>query len=191
MSLGASWNDGVLETERLLWRPPVEADRAAFVALFLDPEFTVYANPEDTSSADERFDRMLEFAAAVPFAKGPIIERSSGAIVGYTGVWREELFGVDRLEWGWRLTPSARGRGYATEAGLALLAEADRQVDGEMVCIIDHTNVASRRVAVKLGFEHWCDHRWDGDPNVYELLTRPIGRGGAPLLNPLPSHRIG
>lgn len=182
-------DDVVLETERLCWRPPIEADRAALVELFLDPEFTVFANPEDDGSADQRFDRMLEFATAVPFAKGPIIERSSGSIVGYTGVWREELFGVDRLEWGWRLTTSARGKGYATEAGLAVLELADRSVDGEIVCIIDHANTPSRRVAVKLGFTHWCDYRWDGDPNDYELLTRSIGRGGAPLLNPLPSHR--
>ncbi len=177
-----------VESERLLIRAPVEADRARFVELFLDPAFTVFANPEDDSSADERFERMLEFAAAVPYAKSPIVERSTGRIVGYTGVWREELFGLDRLEWGWRLEPSARGKGYATEAGLAWLQLADRTDDGEMVCIIDHENSPSRRVAVKLGFTHWCEYRWDGDPNRYELMVRPIGNGGRPLPNPLPEH---
>jgi RimJ/RimL family protein N-acetyltransferase len=114
-----------------------------------------------------------------------VIERASGTIVGYTGVDTALIDGLDRLEWGWRLVPEARGRGYATEAASALLALADSREDGEMLCIIAPDNHASRRVADKVGFRWWRRIDWNGDPtDPADLLVRPIGAGGRPLLAP-------
>jgi RimJ/RimL family protein N-acetyltransferase len=50
------------------------------------------------------------------------------------------------------LVPEVRGRSCATEAGLALVAVADRTFDGEMLAMIDPTNIPSRNVIGKLGF---------------------------------------
>lgn len=174
------------ETERLIIRPPVEHDRARFVELFTDDAFTVFsAGVHDVASANARFDRMLGLAAVVPYAKQPVVERSTAQIVGYTGVGTFELDGVDRLEWGWRLTPQARGRGYATEATSALLAAADAIDDGEMLCIIAADNHPSHRVADKVGFRPWRRIDWGGDPtDPTDLLVRAIGAGGPPLLAP-------
>ena len=58
-----------------------------------------------------RFDEMLERAEDLPFAKQPVIERSSGEIVGYAGVNWFDFESRRRLEFGWRLVPEARGRG--------------------------------------------------------------------------------
>ncbi len=177
-----------VETERLIIRPPAEADRPKFVKMFMNPEFTVFSDGvHDLESANARFDRMLTLASAVPYAKQPIIERATSTIVGYTGVGTVILNGLDpldRLEWGWRLMPEARGRGFATEAAEALLAVADQHDDGEMLCIIDVANLPSRRVADKLGFQHWRQFSWPADPVTCDVLTRPIGAGGPPLLAP-------
>jgi RimJ/RimL family protein N-acetyltransferase len=108
-----------------------------------------------TDEAHRRFDRMLALAAELPFAKQPVVERSTGLIVGYSGVDRFELDGTPCLEWGWRLLPEARGRGYATEAGLALLVRANEVFRGEVIAMIDPANVPSRKVAAKLGFGFW------------------------------------
>lgn len=174
------------ETERLIIRTPVEGDRARFVELFTDEAFTVFSSGvHDAASANTRFDRMLALSAAVLYAKQPVVERSTDLIVGYTGVDTIELDGVERLEWGWRFIPSARGRGYATEATTALLAVADAVDDGEMLCIIAADNRPSRRVADKVGFRWWRHIHWGGDPaEPTDLLLRPIGRGGHPLLAP-------
>jgi RimJ/RimL family protein N-acetyltransferase len=175
-----------IETDRLTIRPPVESDRARFVELFTDEAFTVFADgAHDVESAHARFDRMLLMVDAVPYAKQPVVERASGTIIGYTGADSVAIDGIDRLEWGWRLAPEARGRGYATEAATALLAVADSLDDGEMLCLIDADNHASRRVADKVGFRWWRRIDWMGDPSEpTDLLVRPIGSGGPPLPAP-------
>lgn len=176
----------MIETERLVIRAPTERDRARFIELFTDEAFTAFsAGVHDSHSANARFDRMLSLIEVLPYAKQPVIERTSGTIVGYTGADTAVIDGLDRLEWGWRLVPDVRGRGYATEAASALLAVADSHDDGQMLCIIAPDNHASRRVADKVGFQWWRRIDWKGDPtDPTDLLVRPIGAGGSPLLAP-------
>jgi RimJ/RimL family protein N-acetyltransferase/predicted N-acetyltransferase YhbS len=146
---------GVL-THRLELRLPVEADRSRFVELFQDPAFMEFsAGVHDVASAHARFDDMLRTADELPFGKQPIVERSSGRIVGYSGVAWFAFDGTTRLEFGYRLTPEARGVGYATEAGRAVLSVAARSFRGELLAMIDPRNVASKRVIDKLGFDFW------------------------------------
>jgi len=173
------------ETDRLVIRAAVESDRSRFVELFTDAEFTVFSDGvHDFESANARFDQMLALTLLVPYAKQPVIERDTGTIVGYSGVGTVVFEGLDRLEWGWRFVPEARGRGYATEATTALLAAADSHDNGELVCIIDTDNYPSRRVADKLGFRWSRCVTWPDEPGTYDILLRSIGTGGSPLLNP-------
>lgn len=177
---------GIVETERLIVRPAQEGDRGRFIELFTDETFMVFsAGVHDAESASTRFDRMVALAGTVPYAKQPIIERATGTIIGYTGVDSVQIDGLERLEWGWRLTAETRGKGYAVEATNALLAVADAHDDGEMLCIIASDNKPSMRVADKVGFHRWRHVVWpDWVPT--ELLIRSIGAGGAPLLAPEP-----
>jgi RimJ/RimL family protein N-acetyltransferase len=175
-----------IETDRLTIRAPVEGDRARFVELFTDEAFTVFSDGvHDVESANARFDGMLTLAELVPYAKQPVIVRATDTIIGYTGVGTVLIDGVDRLEWGWRLAPEARGLGYATEATAALLARADVHDNGEVLCIIAVDNVASRRVADRVGFRWQRRVDWMGDPSDrVDLLERSVGAGGPHLLAP-------
>jgi RimJ/RimL family protein N-acetyltransferase len=158
-------------TDRLEVRHPTEADRPRFVELFRDDDFMVFSGDVMSEpEAGRRFDRMLARCAELPFAKQPIVERSSGVVIGYTGVDRIEFEGRRWLEWGYRLVAEARGRGYATEASAALLAVAAQEYRGTILGIIDPQNGRSHNVIRKLGFEYWkrapvqgdmCDlYRW-------------------------------
>src|SRR5262245_31812987 len=143
-------------TDRLEVRAPREDDRDRFVSLFQDPDFMIFsAGVHDGDSANDRFDGMLRDADTVPFARRPVIERSSGTIVGYSGVAWFDFEGERRLEYGYRLVPEARGRGYATEAGCALLEVAAATFRGELLAMIDPRNSASKAVISKLGFSFW------------------------------------
>lgn len=157
-------------TVRLELRQPVEGDRSRFVELFTDAAFMVFSGVLDSSGANRRFDQMLARAEELILAKQPVIERSTGEIIGYSGVDRIEFEGQARLEYGYRLMPAARGRGYATEAGQALLGRAADTFRGEILAIIAPTNLSSQRVAQKLGFEFWKRARVDGYVrDVYRL----------------------
>ncbi|SEF09149.1 GNAT family N-acetyltransferase [Jiangella alba] len=166
--------DGVT-TDRLLVRPPQETDRARFLELFQDEAFMAFAPAVLTpEQAGARFDHMADVCRTIPFGKQPVVERATGRVVGYTGVDHIEIDGRDRLEWGYRFVPEARGLGYATEAGAALLEHAGRTYTGELLAIIDPGNGPSKRVAGKLGFAFWTQTTIDGDR--CDLYTLRVGQ---------------
>lgn len=163
-----------LTTSRLQVRPPHEADRARFVELWGNEAFMVFSSPPlSEEAANRRFDHMLAMCEIVPFAKQPIVERSTGVVVGYTGVDSFTFEGEERLEWGYRLVPASRGMGYATEASQALLGRARATFSGELLAIIDPANHASQNVCRKLGFAFWQQASLHGV--VRNLYTLVIG----------------
>ncbi len=161
-------------TARLLVRPPREADRDRFVELFRDEDFMVfYPGVLSEEDANDRFDHMVAVCQAIPFGKQPVVERSSGLVVGYTGVDYIDLEGKTWLEWGYRLVPECRGRGYATEASQALLARAHQTYAGEILAIIAPDNLASQNVCHKLGFTFSKQAAVEGD--IRNLYVLPVG----------------
>lgn len=161
-------------TARLLIRPPREADRPRFIELFCDEDFMVFHPGTLTrEQASDRFDHMLAVCQALPFGKQPVVELSSGAVVGYTGVDYIDFEGSTWLEWGYRLVRESRGRGYATEASQALLSRARQAYPGELLAIIAPENIASQNVCRKLGFAFWKQAPVAGNPrNLYRLPAR-------------------
>jgi RimJ/RimL family protein N-acetyltransferase len=164
-----------ITTARLLVRPPREADRARFVELFRSADFMEFypAGALTEQEASDRFDGMVAVCRDIPFGKQPVIELSSGRVVGYTGVGHISFEGKTWLEWGYRLVPECRGLGYATEASLALLARARQVYAGELLAIIAPGNLASRSVCRKLGFAFWKQAPVLGD--IRNLYTLPAG----------------
>jgi RimJ/RimL family protein N-acetyltransferase len=162
-------------TPRLEIRLPEECDRARFVELFCDNEFMVFSGGVlDDAAAHRRFDEMLQRAAEIPFAKQPLIERTTSTIIGYAGVNWFDFEDERRLEFGWRLVPEARGKGYATEASREVLALADQSFRGEILAMIDPTNHPSARVASKLGFVFWKKAVVDGFlDDLYRIRVNP------------------
>ena len=160
-------------TERLLVRPPRETDRSRFIELFCDDDFMVfYPSVLSEEQASDHFDHMLAVCETIPFGKQPVVELSSGSVVGYTGVDYIDFEGKTWLEWGYRLVPETRGRGYATEASRALLCKARQTYAGELLAIIAPENLASQNVCRKLGFTFWKQAPVDGDlRNLYTVAS--------------------
>ncbi len=166
-------------TPRLEVRLPVEADRERFVRLFRDERFMVFsAGVLDSDSAHRRFDEMLKRAEELPFAKQPVIDRQTSVIIGYAGVNWFEFSHDRRLEFGYRLVPEARGKGYATEASRMVLTLAEETFSGEILAMIDPKNTASQNVARKLGFIFWKRAVVDGFRD--KLYRLQVGTASAP-----------
>jgi RimJ/RimL family protein N-acetyltransferase len=79
-----------------------------------------------------------------------VFERATGAFVGRIGPWFPE--GWPGLEVGWSLISDYWGRGYATEAAMASIDFAFRELGQEQVIsLILPENTASVAVAIRCG----------------------------------------
>jgi RimJ/RimL family protein N-acetyltransferase len=139
--------------------------------LFTDASFMVFSGDLcDVPSAHARFDRMRHNATNLNFSKRPVIERATDLVLDYCGIAPFSYNGEQRLEFGFRLCSDARGKGYATEAGLALLDDARACSSGVLLAMVDPGNTPSINVINKLGFSFCEQAHIDGFPaNIYQL----------------------
>ena len=162
-----------IDTDRLSLRPHRAEDFEDMCAMWSDPGVTRFIGGHVLSPEDV-WARMLRYAggwALVGYGFWAIRDRASGAFVGETGFLnlRRELspsFGA-RPELGFALVPSAHGKGLAGEAAGAVLAWADRKwPGGETVCMIAPENVASLRLARRLGYVEFARTAYKGEPVI-------------------------
>ncbi|HEX8572564.1 MAG TPA: GNAT family N-acetyltransferase [Allosphingosinicella sp.] len=87
---------------------------------------------------------------ALDFGMFVVEERATGAFVGRVGPLRPPWWPA--FEIAWSLAPAGRGRGYATEAAAAAIQWSfETFAPDRIVSIIDPRNLASRKVAERLG----------------------------------------
>jgi RimJ/RimL family protein N-acetyltransferase len=162
----------VIETERLVLRPPEARDLGAIVRQITDPEVMRYISmgvaltPEDAPS---RFASMRRGWDEDGFGRFMLDRRDTGETIGRVGllvwdplVWaagtRRELGDTAEIELGWTLERAAWGRGYATEAATAVRDWALREVaPRRLISLIHPDNVASIAVARRIGEQHRDD----------------------------------
>lgn len=145
-----------MATERLWLRPPEPADADAYLGLFLQPAVEAWLRPAPLAPfAAPELTRMLaediEHWEDAGFGPWALIERESGAYVGRAGLRWTAIGGAAAVELAWTVDPGRQNRGLATEASRAALELARAQRIEEVAALILAANLASRRVAAKLG----------------------------------------
>ena len=152
-----------LPTERLVLRTMTAEHVAAVTSGRRHPEWA----PGYPSNGDRGIAELLE-RQGVPtgpdaaFGRRLVVERRTGLVVGGTGLKGPPTEG--RVEIGYGIVESRRGRGYASEAVRALAAMAFT-LPGvtTLVAGVDPANRASVRVLEKTGFTceaHGGDESW-------------------------------
>lgn len=172
----------IIETPRLILRAHALADFDAYVALWSEPDVVrfITGTPFTREASWSRFLRHAGHWQHMGFGFLAIEERETGRFIGEAGfhdMRREIEPSIEgTLEAGWALMPSAHGRGYGSEAMQALVGWADDVFPGRrMTCIIDPGNLASARVAAKLGFAMIDTARYHGsDINLFERYGRQL-----------------
>jgi RimJ/RimL family protein N-acetyltransferase len=140
-----------IETERLVLRPPRAEDFEGWAAFMADEEASRFiGGPMGRPLAWRGFLTMVGSWEIQGFGMFSAIERDTGVWVGRLGPWMPE--GWPGPEVGYGIVRSRWGRGYATEgAGAAMDWALDALGWTEVIHTIDPANVASVRVAERLG----------------------------------------
>ncbi|HVV08928.1 GNAT family N-acetyltransferase [Amycolatopsis sp.] len=147
-----------LETGRLTLRRFTVEDTDNLIELDSDPEVMRFLSggvptpPEQVR--DEILPRLLGYYETFEgFGCWAVQEKGSGEFLGWYSLRPDPQ--SEGVELGYRLRRSAWGRGYATEAGKALLHKGFTELGVERVWAQTMTvNVRSRRVMEKLGLRY-------------------------------------
>ena len=141
----------VLQTERLILRPPVAEDFEPWAAYMADAEAARFiGGPQPRSTAWRGFCSMAGAWAMFGFAMFCVVEKQTGRWIGRLGPWKPD--GWPGTEVGWGLVPEAWGKGYATEGATAAIDWAfDTLGWTDVIHCIDPQNRPSQAVARRLG----------------------------------------
>lgn len=140
----------LLETARLILRPPVEGDFEAWAAHQANEVTMAEDTVQDRRGA---WGNLLSVAGSwrvLGYGSFSVLDRDSGLWIGKAGPSRP--FGWPAIEMGWSLMPDWHGRGLAVEAAAAAIDWLFASHDADRVIhTIRPSNVASQRVATRLG----------------------------------------
>ncbi|WP_327286212.1 MULTISPECIES: GNAT family N-acetyltransferase [unclassified Streptomyces] len=165
--------DARLETDRMTLRRFTGADVDDLAALHGHPDVMRHIDdgrPVARAVVEQQtLPRFLREYRELPGGHGcfAAAEKGSGAFLGWFSLRPATSVGLDGgTELGYRLLPSAWGRGYATEGARALVSRAFTDLGAERIVATTMTvNAASRRVMEKAGlslvrifFEEWPEY---------------------------------
>lgn len=161
-----------LETERLQLRGHRLDDFPNSAAMWADPIVTqhILERPQTQEEVWGRFLRYVGHWATLGFGYWVIIEKQTGEFVGEAGFAdykrkiEPSLEGIPEI--GWVLASRAHGKGFATEAVLAITAWGDVHFQTSTRCIIAPNNTNSFRVAAKCGYREMLRTQYQGHETV-------------------------
>ena len=164
-----------LETRRLTLRPLRDADFDGLCSLLGDAEaLALWGEPLDEEGVSSWIERNRLRYASDGFGRCAVVLRATGELVGDCGLSRTTVEGVPEIELGWIVGRAQWGKGIATEAAEAWRDYAFTQLGlDRIVSMVSRENVASRRVAEKLGMTVERSAVWDGQPMLMYSCSNP------------------
>lgn len=161
-----------IETERLRLRGHTLEDFEPLAAMWADPAVTRHISGKP-STQEESWRRLLTLAghwALLGYGYWAIEDKQSGRYVGaggFSDFKRDIEPPIASPEQGWALAPWAHGKGYATEAVLAMIPWGEAHFGrSDFTCIISPDNAASLRVAEKAGYREFARTLFGDAPTI-------------------------
>jgi len=169
----------ILESERLFFRRLVMEDLDALYKLYSNPEIRQYF-PEGVLNHEETKEELKWFLNGHP--KHPelglwaTIHKPSGKFIGRCGLLPWTIEGQNEVEIAYLLDKEFWGQGLASEGALAIRDYAFKKLGLlRLVCLIDPKNIASQKVAEKIGMI--LEKQVDGiDGDNYPTLIYAINK---------------
>jgi RimJ/RimL family protein N-acetyltransferase len=162
-----------LETERLVIRPfEPEQDAAPLHELWGNAEAMRFLPGGARDGVDDTRRRLETIPEAGGWGFWALEQRAKSRLVGGVGLFPLAWEGPE-IELAYHVVPSAWRRGYATEAGEALLAAGWAAGLDHVIAVAMPENTASRRVMEKLGMTFEGPARYRNLDVVRYSIPRP------------------
>jgi RimJ/RimL family protein N-acetyltransferase len=168
----------IASTARLRIRTITLEDAPFYLELVSDPAFIANIGDRGIRSIEAARHALTTGPLAMQEARGHSIYlvelKDSGRPIGMSGLIKRDA--LDDVDLGYAFLPEWRGRGYAFEAGAAVLAYAPTLGLQRVVAITSPDNAASNGLLRKLGFRfsHFTRLLPDGvGSNLYMIEFEP------------------
>jgi RimJ/RimL family protein N-acetyltransferase len=166
----------ILETDRLVLRHQVIEDLDALWALYCDPEITKYIPdaPRSYEEAKEELEWHMNGHPKYPeLGLWATIHKESGNFIGRCGLLPWTIDEKQEVEVAYTIAREYWGQGLATEAAQAILNHGFEQLNlSRLVSLIDLENIASQRVAEKIGMTFEKEARDELGPFLIYSITK-------------------
>lgn len=175
----------MIETERLILRPPQGGDGAAIVAMLTDAETMADLRPGMTREQAEGVLAKHDAYRAEGLGFLAVVRREDGVAVGFCGLKRGEPHSpiAGKAETGWLVAAPWWRRGYAGEAMRAILDTCwDVVAEDRIYAITSLVNGKSQAMMERLGMHRLADGDFlsasfaEGDrlrPSLTYAMDRP------------------
>ena len=145
----------MIETERLILRPPGATDRAGLHAMWADPEVMADLGPvKSAGESDAAIARHAGYGESHALGFWAVEHRDEKRLIGFCGLkpGAEDTPIAGEVEIGWMLARPWWGKGYAREAASASLDWAWANLDAPRVAAITAAcNQRSQALMERLG----------------------------------------
>ena len=153
-------------TARLEIRAYTLADLDDVARIFADPQLALGGDaPLSREQSRAWLEEEIAFAERDGTGRYAAVLRQTGEVAGGVGLVRRELDEGVEIELGYHLRRDLWGRGLATEAALACVAEARERGLPRLILFIEPGNARSAAVARRAGFAPVRRVEWFGCPH--------------------------
>jgi RimJ/RimL family protein N-acetyltransferase len=156
-----------LETPRLLIRPLSLADKTPLMEFFSDPVATEFLFLDKTPEqfADQWLSRQLGRYASEQGGMCAVVLKETDTLIGQCGLCYQWVDFVPKWEVGYHFIRRFWGKGYATEAAVAMRDFCLKEEMAETVISLIHPdNQRSQAVAGRNGMTFWKNTTHRGHP---------------------------
>jgi RimJ/RimL family protein N-acetyltransferase len=166
----------ILETRRLILRHYTMDDLDSLVTFYSDPDVVKYI-PDASRSYEEIKDELEWHMNGHPkfpeLGLWATIHKETGDFIGRCGLLPWTLEGQNEVEVAFALSKSYWGQGLATEAAQGIVQYAYETLNlSRLVCLIEEGNLASIRVATKIGMNFEKEGRDEIGPFLLYSMSK-------------------
>ncbi len=166
-----------IESDRLCLRRMHDGDFERLLEMFSDEEtMRFYPSTKDRAETESWIRRTEESYRVEGFGLWIAELKPDRIWAGQCGLLRQDVDGCSEIEVAYMIRRNLWRRGLASEAAAAVRDWALAELHPKrLISLIDPGNVASIRVATKIGMRLWKQtHKWDKDVSVYSVERKAL-----------------